>query len=73
MTIEDFYLRIKRDHANTWSLMNEINKNKLTSHPVSINKNMLFMKHDKEIPDEVIEPPIPTTDDLLFNIPIKSL
>ena len=42
ITVEDFYHRIKRDHKNTWNLIEEINKKKLVWNPVMINKNMLF-------------------------------
>jgi len=70
--VEDFYHRIKRDHENTWKLIDEINKKKLVKHPTTINKTMLFKKQERIETIEEIEPPIPTTDDLLFNIPIKS-
>ena len=74
ISVEDFYFRIKHDHKNTWKLIDEVNKNKFVKHPISINKKMLFKKEEKdnEVLVEEIELPIPTTDDLLFNIPIKS-
>jgi len=54
LTIEDFYLKVKRDNENTWKLIDEINKKKLVLHPESININMLFKKQNMDS-EEFIE------------------
>jgi hypothetical protein len=38
ISVEDFYLRIKRENSMTWKLIDEINKKKMVLHSESINK-----------------------------------